>query len=80
MPTLQPYQPRVRYRPGVKAWCETQAAEEALGNGWSRYPQLASECGEPTIALYVHFDIDAMVAAFVKPKRGRPKGRGRKRR
>ena len=80
MPPLQPHEPRVRYRPGVKAWCENQAAENTLGGGWSRVPQPFSEAREPVIPGDIVLDIDTMVETFVKRKGGWPKGRARKKR
>lgn len=78
MPPLQPHEPRVRYRPGVKAWCDNQAAEDTLGGGWGRFPRPFSEARKPEILGDIEFDMDAMVGAFVKRKRGWPKGRRRK--
>ena len=46
MPPLQPHEPRIRYRPGEKVYCANQAAEDALGSGWSRYPQPAQVAEE----------------------------------
>jgi hypothetical protein len=77
MPPLQPHDPRIRYRPGVKVYCDNQAAEDALGGGWSRYPQPSHAFEESTIAVNTALDIDAMTMALhvvsPKKKRGRPR-------
>jgi len=67
MSPLQPHDPRIRYRPGAKVWLDNQAAENALGSGWSRYPQPACVAEEPMIVINTELDID-VIAGLVMPE------------
>ena len=81
MPPLQPHEPRVRYRLGEKVRCANQAEEDALGDGWSRYPQPASEVEEALIFDTTEPESDVMseqevdTAPALVPKRKRARRR-----